>query len=140
MVKTNNKISITLLGSPQSIKQPKIVVDKDGKERYYDPQKQLKMSDRLLLRSQMSDNGIIRAFSGPLKVKMTFHMGGAKSTQDASRRGTPYDKKCNVESMKEYYISIMKGIAFELENQLVDVVCEKVYSESKKTDLNISEI
>jgi len=124
-----------LYGKPIALKRPRHT--RSGIT--YDPQKDEKARDAILLRRQRGTAPQIE--DSPIDVSLTFYMPIPKSyPKKKLKELNVHTKRPDLDNLIKYILDVAQGVLFKDDSKICSIYAEKVYDKDQRTELTIMEI
>jgi len=132
-------IHLSIPGKPITKLRPRFT--KEG--RAYDKQKNEKKLTRCLIMKELADRRVLRRLQEPLAVHMTFHTPipnswSQKRKKEVLGKGDP--TKPDLDNYAKFYCDAMNDLVYLDDNQIIQLWCEKIYSDKPKVEITITEM
>lgn len=132
---------LTIEHTPIAKKRPRFCVIA-GHAKAYDVQSKEKRETKWHFASQMREKGLSMLPKGPIGVKMRVYTKKPKSLSKRKREalsanGGFNSKKPDIDNYIKFYFDILSGIAYEDDNLIASLECQKVYSDTPRVEIDV---
>ena len=129
-------MNFTIPGAPISKKRPRF----SRVRGVYDVQSREKKKVQCILISQMRKNNVLSPVDEKIRVEMSVHTAlPSKTSQKGLKsligKGDP--RKPDLDNFVKFYLDAMNKIVYRDDSLVVKILCEKIYSEHPRVEINI---